>query len=138
MKVVLDTNVFVSGLLTPFGWCGEILRMAMSGSITLCVDTRILLEYHEVLSRPKFGMDPANLAIIMDCIERTSEMHTPAPLARPLPDEDDHPFLEVAVAARAEALVTGNLRHFPVRLRMSVRVLSPKDFVEEYRKKGIQ
>lgn len=36
MKVVLDTNIVVSGLLSPFGGSGEIVRMAASGDIELC------------------------------------------------------------------------------------------------------
>ncbi len=45
MKVVLDTNVLVSGLLAPFGPCGEIVRMLTSAEITLCADARVLLGY---------------------------------------------------------------------------------------------
>ena len=41
MRIVLDTNVLVSGLLTPFGTCGDVVRMLTSGSFTLCVDARI-------------------------------------------------------------------------------------------------
>ena len=54
MNIVLDTNVLVAGLLSPFGACGDIVRMISSGNLTLCVDARILSEYHEALRRPKF------------------------------------------------------------------------------------
>ena len=54
MKVVIDTNVIVSGLLTPFGNSAEIVRMITSGKLNLCFDARILTEYEEVLKRPKF------------------------------------------------------------------------------------
>ena len=53
MKIVLDTNVLVAGLLSPFGSCGDIVRMVSSGNLTLCIDARVLSEYHEVLERPK-------------------------------------------------------------------------------------
>ena len=45
MKIVLDTNVLVAGLLSPFGPCGEIVRMVSSGEVTLCFDALILAEY---------------------------------------------------------------------------------------------
>ena len=45
MKIVLDTNVLVAGLLTPFGSSGEIVRMAFSGGHLLYIDARILSEY---------------------------------------------------------------------------------------------
>jgi predicted nucleic acid-binding protein len=55
----------------------------------------------------------------------------PWPIA--LPDPDDAPFLSVA-AASASALVTGNLRRFPTRVRGDVVVLSPREFVERFKK----
>jgi len=54
MKIVLDTNVLVSGLLTPFGTSGEIVRMVSAGRLNLCIDARILLEYIEYY-RKKYG-----------------------------------------------------------------------------------
>ena len=61
MNIILDTNVLVAGLLTPFGPCGEIVRMVSSGELTLSLDARILIEFQEVLdkkirsrSRPDF------------------------------------------------------------------------------------
>jgi putative PIN family toxin of toxin-antitoxin system len=135
MRVVLDTNVLVSGLLTPFGKCGEIVRMLTSAEIVLCVDARILLEYDDVLHRRTFDIDPLNVEVVMGYIQDSSEVHATAPLDRPLPDEDDSPFLEVALSSHAACLVTGNLRHFPKRCRASARVLSPKQFIDEFRER---
>lgn len=53
MRIVLDTNVLVAGLLSPFGPCGEIVRMVSSGEPALCFDARILSEVNDVLKRPK-------------------------------------------------------------------------------------
>lgn len=50
----------------------------------------------------------------------------------PLPDRSDEPFLEVALAAGVP-LVTGNLRHYPPKLRRGVEVLSPAEYVKKYR-----
>jgi predicted nucleic acid-binding protein len=52
-----------------------------------------------------------------------------------LPDPDDEPFLSVAAAAAA-VLISGNLRHFPVRVRAEVTVLSPRAFVDGMRGGG--
>jgi putative PIN family toxin of toxin-antitoxin system len=57
MNIVFDTNVLVAGLLSPFGPCGEIVRMVSSGEITLSFDARIMTEYEEVLVRPKFKFE---------------------------------------------------------------------------------
>ncbi len=58
MKIVLDTNVLVSGLIQPFGPSGQIVRMVAAGDLVLCHDPRVLAEYQEVLLRKKFGFDP--------------------------------------------------------------------------------
>ncbi|MFN2323712.1 MAG: putative toxin-antitoxin system toxin component, PIN family [Trueperaceae bacterium] len=71
----------------------------MSGTVTSSVDARILIEYGQVLARPKVGFDP-----------------------------DDEPFFQVAIAGRADALVTGNLVHVPASARAGVTVLRPTEF----------
>ena len=133
MRIVLDTNVLVSGLLTPFGVSGQIVRLLTSAEIVLCVDARILLEYDEVLHRPKFDIDPVKSDVLMEYIQSTSQVHSSVPLQQLLPDEDDNPFLEVALSSDAECLVTGNLKHFPALRRAGVRVLSPTQFLDFFR-----
>lgn len=133
MNIVLDTNVLVSGLLTPFGPCGEIVRMVSSGELTLSLDARILIEYQEVLDRPKFKFDKDKVAALLDHIEHRGVTVASSPLRQPLPDIDDEPFLEVAIAARAICIVTGNQVHFPTELCQGVMVLSPSDFLVFYK-----
>lgn len=135
MKIVLDTNVFVSGLLTPFGNCGEIVRMLTSDEITLCVDSRIVVEYDEVLRHPQFNIDPRKAAVVIEYIQTSAETHGTAPLDRTLPDESDNPFMEVAISSGAECLITGNLKHFPERCRAGVMVLSPKEFLDFFKRR---
>lgn len=134
MKVVLDTNVLVAGLLSPFGPCAQIVRMVSSGELTLCLDARILSEYDEVLHRPQFGFRIDKIAALLDYIEHSGIIAASAPLPKALPDLDDQPFLEVALAGQAACLITGNHAHFPVKQCQGVPVLSPSDFLAFYRK----
>lgn len=131
MKIVLDTNVLVAGLLSPFGPCGDIVRMVASGNLTLCVDARVLSEYQEVLKRPKFHFDPDKVASVLDYIEHTSWVVSSVPLSVSLPDTDDEPFLEIAISANADYLITGNAVHFPSELCQGVNVVSPADFLKQ-------
>lgn len=85
MKIVLDANVLVAGLLSPFGPCGDIVRMVSSGNLTLCVDARVLSEYHEVLKRPKFQFDADRVASILDYIEHSSWAVSSAPFLHHCP-----------------------------------------------------
>jgi putative PIN family toxin of toxin-antitoxin system len=134
MNIVLDTNVLVAGLLSPFGPCGEIIRMVSSGKLALSIDARILSEYDEVLHRPKFKFEEDKVAALLDHIERTGPKVASSPLPHILPDPDDRPFLEVAMGGLAVCLVTGNQSHFPPKLRMGVRVFSPNEFLSFYKK----
>ncbi len=133
MRIVVDTNVMVSGLITPFGPCGDIVRMVVPDYLTLCVDFRILFEYKDVLKRPRLKIDHKLVDSITRYIESTSEIHGTVPLKESLPDPDDCQFLEVAISSKAEYLVTGNLKHFPSNLRCGVNVLSPQDFLDATR-----
>jgi putative PIN family toxin of toxin-antitoxin system len=135
MRIVLDTNVLVSGLLTPFGTSGDLVRFLTSDEMTLCVDSRILIEYEEELGRERFRLDWGLVAILMEYIRKTSELYSCRPLSEPLPDPDDCCFLEVALAARADCLVTGNIKHFPPGFRQGVRVLTPAEFLNILKKR---
>ncbi len=134
MKIVLDTNVLVSGLLTPFGPSGEIVRMVSAGELILHVDARILSEYQEVLNRPKFQFDKDHVSILLNFIKIHGQFISGLPLKNHLPDLDDEPFLEVAIAGEVQSLVTGNSVHFPLSSREGVKVFSPKEFLEYYSK----
>ena len=133
MRIVLDINVLVSGLLSPFGPPGEIVRMVSSGELSLLLDARILSEYSEVLLRPKFGFREDAVAALLHFVEHRGHTVASSPLPEHLPDLSDEPFLEVALAGGAECLVTGNLADFPPQLRLGVAVLSPGEFMSAYR-----
>ena len=133
MKIVLDTNVLVAGLLSPFGPCGEIVRMVSSGEVTLCFDALILVEYSEVMYRSKFGFDKEKVAALLNHIEHRGHTVASSPLRHSLPDPDDEPFLKVALAEKAVCLVSGNASHFPAKLCQGRKILSPGGFLTFYK-----
>jgi len=129
MDIVIDTNVLVAGLLSPFGACGEIVRMVSAGELTLSFDARILSEYNEVLRRPRFGFEEEKVAAFLDYIVYRGRAVAPSPLSHSLPDPDDEPFLEVTLASQAVCLVTGNKKHFPAERCQGAKVISPNAFL---------
>jgi putative PIN family toxin of toxin-antitoxin system len=129
VRVVVDTNVLVSGLLNASGPPGRVVDGVMLGELVPVVDDRLLSEYREVLARPKFRFDLVQRERVLEFVERVSERVVAPPLGADLPDLDDLPFLEVAACGAVEALVTGNIRHFPPEQRFGVRVLSPAELV---------
>lgn len=134
MKVVVDTNVLVAGLLSPFGPPGEIVRMIASGALCVCIDARILTEYADVLGRPKFQLEAEQVQTLLEQIRMDGLSVAATPLENRLPDPTDEPFLETALAGDAACLITGNLKHFPATKRQGIPVLSPAEFVDLYRK----
>ena len=130
MRLVVDTNVLVSGLLSPFGPPGVIVNLITTGRARLCYDARIFTEYLDVLQRPAFPFAEREVAALLAQVAASGELVAPTPLSTPLPDSTDAPFLEVAIAASAEYLATGNLKHFPPDRRGGARVVSPRAFVE--------
>ena len=113
MIAVIDTNILVSALYKPAGNASILISRVISGQIKVCYDHRIIAEYREVLTRPRFGFSPAQVELLRDAIIDGGISVVPEPLnSAVLSDEDDRPFYEAAKYCLAP-LVTGNLRHFP-------------------------
>ena len=135
MKIVLDTNIVVSGLLQSQGNPAQVLTLALAGAFQVCFDERILAEYAEVLARPRFKFDPKLVRQVLDKIEADGlAVDASGQSDLDLPDRDDEPFLAVALATSAEFLVTGNLADYPPGKRRGCVVVSPAAFLENWRK----
>ena len=112
LPVVVDSNVLVSALLSPGGKPAEVLRLLITGALRLCFDARIVVEYEDVLSRPKFSFDRTSCRDLMSVLLGNGISVAAEPLDIPFADEDDKKFYEVAKQVNAK-LITGNLKHFP-------------------------
>ena len=133
MRIVLDTNALVAGLLSPSGPPAWIVEAVLAGELDLALDAAIRQEYEDVLRRPEFRFRPSSVESLLAAIDRFAFLVTAAPpCPEPLPDPADEPFLAVA-AATGSLLVTGNLKHFPPRHRGGVVVLTPRELVERLR-----
>lgn len=128
---VIDTNVVVAGLINPRGAPARVLALGLEGLYTPLVDDRILAEYSDVLTRPRFGFDPALVDALLVGWQVGAERIVAAPIDRTvLPDPGDAAFIEVARTAGASALVMGNAKHFPAEVMGGVDVLSPAEALE--------
>jgi len=133
MRVVLDTNVLVAGLLTPSGPSGQMVELLLAGRLEPCVDGRILDDYrHVLLNRPRLAIPLAQALLILDAIAAHSDHVAPLPLPTRMADPVACAFLEVTVAAGV-GLVTGSLRAYPREARHGIPVLSPEGFLDVVR-----
>lgn len=111
-KLVIDTNIFIAiiGKKSPFRWIFDCL---IQGKIKLCVSNEILFEYYEILAQ-KTNEEVAENVVeflrISPSVEKT-EIHFNFHLISE--DEDDNKFVDCAIAANAEYLVS-NDKHFQV------------------------
>ena len=134
MRIVPDTNVLVSAAFTKTGPPGRVVELILNGKINAVIDDRIFQEYQEVLLRPKLSIDPMEVSRLLDYFEADTEWVDTKEIHAQLPDVDDQMFLEVAITADADGIITGNRRHFPPGICKPIRIFSPAEFIEEYLK----
>lgn len=126
LKVVLDTNVLVSSLLTK-GPPALIVDFAVQGKVIPFYDTRILAEYWEVLTRPKFTFSSTQvIRLIEDLVRIGLAVQIDTPSKIPMIDENDRKFYDTAKSSGA-FLITGNLKHFPGKSF----IVSPAEFLRK-------
>ena len=133
MKIVIDTNVLISGMLNPSGPPGRIVDLLRSGALQAVVDDRILSEYADVLRREYFlrYFTEFEREDVIDYFVRNSHYTLSKVVAYDVPDEGDIPFLEIALS-EGVPLITGNLKHFPERSRMGCNILLPRQFIDYF------
>jgi len=132
MRAVLDTNVVVSGLLSPKGNARLVIAMAFGRKFDLILSEELLNTTR--LRRPKFRFRSDEIDEALTELRRVGEVMKPTHTLSESPDEPDNRFLECAEAGAADYLVTGNTAHFPkkwgkthvVTVRRFLEVLTPE------------
>jgi putative PIN family toxin of toxin-antitoxin system len=128
LRLVIDTNVLVAALLHPGRTPDRAIEAILGGGGVVLCDRRIEAEYREVLGRRKFAAIPVERREgLLRRLLAGAESIASRPLTAALIDEDDRVFVEVGLSGRADAIVTGNPRHFPRNL--GVEVLSPAELL---------
>lgn len=126
---VLDTNVLVSAFLKCESVPGQILIEALCGRIKPLLCEEIISEYKGVLSRDKFRFDQNDVDVVLTKLISRAIAPGKADITEDMPDPKDAVFYQVTIAGRQSKeayLVTGNLKHFPVRSF----VVSPREMLD--------
>lgn len=110
---VVDTQVWVSGLLNSTGAAAKVIRAFETAFFALAVTESIFDEYSRVLRcfTARLGEEPVDE--VLGAIRKTALFVVPVEWPLVCRDETDNKFVECAVAAEADFLVTKNLKHFP-------------------------
>ena len=131
IRIVLDTNVLVSAILSPSGNPKKILDLIFIQKLFPLFDGRIFSEYEEVLKREELHLPQKAVDHVLSFLKENGGRVIAHPLSLKLPDPDDLPFLEVALTGNAEALITGNKRHFPQTTK-GTSIVNPLEFLEKW------
>lgn len=133
LRVVIDTNVLVSGLRSSSGAAHQVLRRLGDGPVTPVLSVPLAIEYEAVLKRRGLvlGLSPRNVDEVVNYLCKVSEHRSIWFLWRPLlPDPKDDMLLELAVEARCDAIVTFNTRHFALVARFGLTLLTPGQLLQ--------
>lgn len=132
MRVILDTNVFVSGIFFT-GPPHQILKAWRNGKLTLVISAEILEEYQRVSAALAEQFSTIDLKPVVEFIMVHAEMVAAPPLPEPVcTDPDDDKFLACAVTGNARLIVSGDKHLLHVSGYQGVQVLKPRQFVDEY------
>ena len=133
LRVVLDTNVLVSGLRSKQVASYKLLTMLGEGQFVTAVSVPLVVEYEKALADPrtKVPFSPADIGKFIDYICTVSDKRKIYYLWRPhLPDPGDDMILELAVAGRCDFIVTYNVRDFKGAGQFGIKILMPGQLIK--------
>ena len=135
MKIVLDTNVFISGIFFA-GPPYEILKAWRDGRTQILISDEIIEEYRrvgELLSEQFPGIEFAHF---LQLLAVHAEFVRPQKLsAQACEDPDDDKFLECAISGKSDFIVSGNKHLLKISGYKGIAIVNPRNFVDNYLKK---
>jgi len=128
MRVVFDTNIFISAFMFPGGRAEAALSKAIEGEVQLIISKPLIHEVIDVLSR-KFSRDAEELARVAVYLSELGKVVQPKRTLRVLRDEPDNRILECAATGHADVIVTGDQAMLALGKYRTVRIITLKDFL---------
>jgi len=124
LRIVFDTNVYVSAVGVSGGKSELALRLAEQGAFELVVSPEILSETRETLVGPKFGFSGSEVDQAENFITGFATVVEPDARLCVLEDEPDNRILECAVEAGASAIVTGDKDLLALKSYEGIRIMT--------------
>ena len=133
MRVVFDTNIYISALAIPGGNAEEAYLEAVHGAFDLYTSVAILTETARVL-QTKFDWAEEKVREAVQTISQVSIVFRPRPTLHILDDEPDNRILECAIAAQAEFVVSGDRHLLALKHHADITMISLADFLTKLRR----
>lgn len=133
MRAVIDTGVFVSALIRRQGTTGDVLRALRDGRFSVVYSVETLIEIIDVLGRDpfrsKYQIQPQDITALVDLIRLRGELVTPKIKLRICRVPADDRFLEAALVAQADCVVSGDADLLVLGSYQSIPILRPAEFL---------
>ncbi len=136
MKIVVDTNIFVSGWL----WGGipaRLFRLARNYQLIICTSEPILAELETTLGKQKIQVKLQSLSFTINgLMSGTRELVEVYPISTinvpELRDFNDQMILATAIAAEVDVIVTGDRDLLILQEYQEIPIITARDFLERY------
>jgi uncharacterized protein len=129
MRVVFDTNVFISALTLPGGRADDAIIKIIDSEDTLVISREIIDEVLTILAR-KFSKDAEALSRVAVNLAGIGELVSPSEKLAVLDDEADNCILECAVAGKAEAIVTGDKAMLMLKRYQNIKIIALSGYLD--------
>lgn len=129
MKVVFDTNIFISALVIPGSLAEKAIFKIIEGEDTLVISKEIINEVLLVLSN-KFSRDREAVSRVAVNLSELAELVSPTERIRIFKDESDNRILECALCGETDIIVTGDKEMLKLREYKRVKIISLKEYLE--------
>ena len=130
MKVVFDTNIFISAFVIPGSQGGKAVLRIIEGRDVLLLSKGILDELLTVLST-KFSRDKEEISRVAVILSEIAEWVVPSEKIKVLNDDPDNRILECAVSGNADVIVTGDKQLLRLRGYEKTKIISLKEYLGE-------
>jgi len=139
MNIVIDTNIWISALISKEGISRKIIRLALEDKISPQMSTTLFKEYEDVMKRDKIqslcDLDIEEQEVLFQAFLSTCKWNKIFYLWRPnLGDEGDNFLVELAVASNSTVIITDNIKDLTSgELQFDIEVLTPIEFLKRYK-----
>jgi uncharacterized protein len=131
MRVVFDTNIFISALAIPGGVAEKAVARVIEGRDELVISSNIIKEVLSVLSL-KFGREREALSHVAVILSELGELVEPKQTINLLKDDPDNRILECATFGKADIIVTGDKAMLRLGEYNRVKIVSLREYMESF------
>ena len=128
MRVVFDTNIFISAFAIPGSLAEKAMLKIIEGRDILVLSKEIINEVLSVLSS-KFSRDKEGLSHVAVILSELGELAKPTQKISIFKDDPDNRILECALHGKADAIITGDKEMLRLREYSGIKIISLKEYI---------